>query len=167
MIKILTIFSSLLFIQMLGCEDTSVQSPSKLEGKWLFKEFFLSDATMLGCGWEAEDVRPMTLEITKEGKAYKLNGAAPVNNYFGEAELLSFDETTANGKVKIGPVGSTKMAGPEPLMQCETMYLQMLQEATDIGFRDSGELMIGRFRTPESNPRDGGTYMVFERFKDE
>ncbi|SOE20924.1 META domain-containing protein [Spirosomataceae bacterium TFI 002] len=165
MTKIISLLSIFLFTYLSSCEENKLENQESIEGTWIFKEFFLGDAIMLGCGWEAKDVRSMTLKIEKDGDQLKISGSAPVNNYFGNFDLLSFDKTTSQGKVKVGPIGSTKMAGPEPVMQCETMFLQMLQEAGDIGFSDSGELQIGRFRTAESNPRDGGTYMVFEKAK--
>jgi heat shock protein HslJ len=165
MTKIISLLSIFLLAYLSSCEENKVKNQEKIEGTWIFKEFFLGDAIMLGCGWEAEDVRTMTLIIEQDGDEFKVSGSAPVNNYFGSFQLLSFDDKLTQGKIKVGPLGSTKMAGPAPLMQCENMYFQMLQEAGDIGFSESGELQIGRFRTPESNPRDGGTFMVFEKAK--
>lgn len=165
--KILLVFTGLFFLNLTSCEDSTLRAENDFEGTWIFKEFFLGDAIMMGCGWEAQNVRTMTLTIEKDEGQFKISGSAPVNNYFGVFDLLSFDETTSQGKISLDPIGSTKMAGPEPLMQCETMYFQMLQEAGDIGLSETGELQIGRFRTPESNPRDGGTFMVFEKAKSE
>jgi heat shock protein HslJ len=167
MTKIFLSICLISMMQLISCEETTVRNQDQIEGTWIFKEFFLGDAIMTGCGWEAENVRTITLTIEKDGDIYKLSGAAPVNNYFGSAKMISFQTSNLNGKIEMGPIGSTKMAGPQALMQCETMFLDMLQNATDIGLRDNDELHIGRFRTLESNPRDGGTYMIFEKAKSE
>lgn len=165
MTKIIGLFGIVLLTSLSGCEEKILKNQEKIEGIWIFKEFFLGDAILSGCGWEAEEVREMSITIKKEGEKYEFSGFGPVNNYFGSFDLLSLNENLNQGKIKVDAIGSTKMAGPEPLMQCESMYFEMLQEASDIGFSEDGELRIGRFRTSESSPRDGGTFMVFEKAK--
>lgn len=165
--KILLILTGVLFLNLTSCEETSLKNEASVEGTWVFKEFFLGDAILSGCGWESEEARTMTLVIELEEGKYKISGNAPVNSYFGNMLLLSFDNENNKGKVEIPPIASTKMAGPEPLMQCETQYFELLGSSTDIGLISNDVLHLGRFRTPESNPRDGGTYLVFERAKGE
>ncbi|HJJ96416.1 MAG TPA: META domain-containing protein [Methanocorpusculum sp.] len=49
----------------------------------------------------------ITLDITADGA---FNGQAPVNLYFGTASIT-------DGSISFGPVGATKMAGPEDQMK--------------------------------------------------
>lgn len=165
--KTVTLLFITLFMGMNACEETVPKTEADLEGTWIFKEFFLGDAILSGCGWEGEDARTMTLVVEIEDDKYKISGNAPINSYFGNMLLLSFDNENNKGKVEIPPIASTKMAGPEPLMQCETQYFELLGTTTDIAIIADDVLHLGRFRTPESNPRDGGTYLVFERAKEE
>jgi heat shock protein HslJ len=52
----------------------------------------------------------------------KFNGRGFVNQYFGSYTLGS------DGSLAIGPVGATRMAGPEPLMQQENTYVSLLAQ---------------------------------------
>jgi len=55
------------------------------------------------------------------GSEGKLAGNAGCNNFFGGYEVA------ADGSIAIGPLGSTKMACPEPEMAQESEFLAMLQ----------------------------------------
>jgi len=55
------------------------------------------------------------------GSEGKLAGNAGCNNFFGGYEI------SADGSITIGPLGSTKMACPEPEMAQEFEFLSMLQ----------------------------------------
>ena len=54
-----------------------------------------------------------------------LGGKAVINNYFGGFTL-------EGDKIKLSPMGSTKMAGPEEDMNAEMEYLQILNGADTI-----------------------------------
>ena len=54
-----------------------------------------------------------------------LGGKAVINNYFGGFTL-------EGDKIKLSPMGSTKMAGPEEDMKAEMEYLQILNGADTI-----------------------------------
>ncbi|MBP7370730.1 MAG: META domain-containing protein [Arenimonas sp.] len=74
----------------------------------------------------------VTLDIQEDGK---FAGQAPVNRYFGQIKV--------NGKIiKIGPVGSTMMAGPPELMQAEQDYFKALGEQIKSAKVESGKLVI-------------------------
>jgi heat shock protein HslJ len=55
------------------------------------------------------------------GSGGKLAGNAGCNNFFGGYEVA------ADGSIAIGPLGSTRMACPEPEMTQEMQFLDMLQ----------------------------------------
>jgi putative lipoprotein len=57
------------------------------------------------------------------GAEGKLAGDAGCNRFFGSYE------TAADGSIAIGPLGSTRMACPEPEMAQEMQFLEMLQGA--------------------------------------
>lgn len=52
-----------------------------------------------------------------------VSGRAPVNGYFGPGTA------TDEGGIELGPLASTKMAGPPERMKAETEYLQLLGQA--------------------------------------
>lgn len=80
----------------------------------------------------ASDARP-TFAVDETGKVH---GLATLNRYFGRMEL------GPGGAVRWGgPFGSTRMAGPEHLMDHETRFLRALQGATKAFFRE-GALVL-------------------------
>lgn len=159
MLKICSLITVLIFVQT--CETVSINKLNDIEGEWVLQKVFLSDAYDSPCGWEAGDHEPITLNIDSEGGKFSFNGNSAVNSYFGSFEVLTFE--AENGTMKVGPIGSTKKAGPEPLMNCESRYFSYLETAGDIGLFEENELHIGNFRNQDSHPRDGGTYLIFER----
>lgn len=71
-------------------------------------------------------------EVSAQFDGGQLSGAASVNRYFGSY--------TVNGaQLSISTIGSTKMAGPEPLMQQEQSFLSAL--ATASSFSRSGQTL--------------------------
>jgi heat shock protein HslJ len=68
------------------------------------------------------DVSTITLRFDD---AVNLTGFGGVNRYFG-------DYTIDGSTIFIGPLGSTKMAGPEHLMNLETAYFSLLSSAAGI-----------------------------------
>ncbi len=73
---------------------------------------------------------PQNANITINFADNKINGHSGVNNYFGSFEIK-------NNSIKIGPVGSTRMAGPENLMKIEFEYLKLLQDSKTIEFNNN------------------------------
>jgi heat shock protein HslJ len=82
-------------------------------------------------GLAAESVP--TLALGMDGS---VNGLATVNRYFGKLKVGE------DGAVRWdGPLGSTRMAGPENLMDQEVRFLQALQGARRASLRD-GTLVL-------------------------
>ncbi|MCR9062742.1 MAG: META domain-containing protein [Cytophagales bacterium] len=158
--KIILALSLLLIYNMPACEKETID---QLQGEWTLSKVFLSDAYDSPCGWEAGEHKPLTLILSKKGDSYEFNGQSAVNTYFGSLKVLKFQIGDQTGKVEVGLIGATKMAGPEPLMNCETRFFNFLESANHFSLNDDGTLSIGNFRTAESHPRDGGSYLVFEK----
>ena len=88
---------------------------------------FDSEADLTGTQWILDTFGPkdsltavqpdttITLQFEEDG----INGSAGCNSYFGSATL-------SGSTLSFGPLGSTKMACPEPIMQQETDYLAAL-----------------------------------------
>lgn len=153
---------------MIGCETTNVESANKLSGEFVLKGVFLSDATDSPCGWEAGEHKDITINFTADaaeiGSGFsQLSGTSAVNHFFGNYKILSFDSSTGIGTIEVSTLGSTKMAGPPLLMQCETRFFDMLHGAKDFSIENDGTLKVGNFRKPDSHPRDGGTYLIFAK----
>ena len=68
------------------------------------------------------DINTITLVFTDTGN---INGFSGVNTYFGSYNL-------DGNSISIGPLASTKMAGPEPLMTLENVYLNRLGSVTGV-----------------------------------
>ncbi|MCU0630069.1 MAG: META domain-containing protein [Methanoregulaceae archaeon] len=75
------------------------------------------------------DISTITLKFDGAGN---LSGFGGVNSYFGSYNLEA-------GTFSIGLLGSTKMAGPGPLMALETVYFNLLGSAT--GARVNGNIL--------------------------
>jgi heat shock protein HslJ len=75
-------------------------------------------------GWSASSLDPAEFTITAEFTDTKIGGTSAVNQYGGPYTA------DANGSFSAGRLASTQMAGPEPAMRAETIYLKLLQEAT-------------------------------------
>ncbi len=78
----------------------------------------------------AEGVKS-TLILDKDGK---IAGSGGCNRYFGGAE-------TSGDALEIGPLGSTRMACPEPKMGQETRFMRALQSAKTFRI-DNGTLVL-------------------------
>lgn len=142
---------------------------TKIIGKWVLKYKFLGDAIDTPCGYAVTNARDITLDIEDNSTSsnvneLRLSGNSPVNLYNGGFNIISYDENTGIGTMKITALGSTKMAGPEELMECETNYLNMLNEFSEFRVQE-GKLHIGRFKKDSTPSRDGGTYFIYEKAK--
>lgn len=168
------IFKTLIFgtlaimFNMEACETTNVEKGGSLSGQYILKGVFLSDAVDSPCGWEAGSHQDITIDFsektTEDNSGFRqLSGKSAVNQFFGSYNIKSFDTSSGVGTIEISALGSTKMAGPPLLMQCETRFFDFLAGAKDFGIEEDGTLKVGNFRKPDSHPRDGGTYLIFER----
>jgi heat shock protein HslJ len=81
--------------------------------------------------------------------AGKVQGFASVNRYFGQAAFAE------GGRLRwVGPLGATRMAGPEPLMDQEQAFLTALERARTAAVR-GGRLFL--------RDETGRTALEFER----
>ncbi len=170
------LFSVLIMVSLIKLDSCTTQeikaiTNTQLEGEWILKNVFLGDAVDTPCGWEAGEHRDITINFTS-GKSESnpelksFNGQSAVNQFFGNYQITTYDNTTQTGTIKTSTLGSTKMAGPPELMQCETRLFDFLTNALDFGFEEiegKSILKLGNFRKPDSHPRDGGTYLIFEK----
>ena len=74
-------------------------------------------------GWSASSLDPADFTITAQFADGKIGGKSAVNTYGGPYEAGE------DGSFSVGDLASTMMAGPEPDMRTETIYLQLLAEA--------------------------------------
>jgi heat shock protein HslJ len=168
MYKIVVICFLLPILNINSCSKVEVQTEdqSKIVGKWILKNKFLGDAIDTPCGYATKQPRDITITIsanTEEPtkKNYKFSGQSVVNQFFGYINLESFDEKLNINYMNIGQLGSTKMAGPEDLMQCETGLFSMLNDAKEIRVVDN-MLHIGWFKKDNVPSKNNGSFLVFE-----
>lgn len=146
----------LLMTTFMACETGQLTStPAEMEGVWVFK----------GYRYETPDCRDdaaeVTLEITRKGDRFEISGRSYINTYFSEAEV-SYNSSKQSGTLKFGGIGSTKMGGPENLMNCEIVYYQLLGGATTLKI-EGDRLYLGR----EPRPIDSSLpeTLIFEKKK--
>jgi heat shock protein HslJ len=155
----------LLFITMSSCSRKSPANVTSIEGTYTLVGIFLSDAHDTPCGYETHGHEAITLIV---GSQNKINGKATVNNYSCNATWGEYDAKTKIGTLSLSDIVSTKMAGNAEHMECEQRYFAFLKEAKEyrvIKNKGKDVLQIGNFRKATSHPRDGGTYLVFEKNK--
>lgn len=112
--------------------NTTLSLRSKNGEIWIFEKLDLKEK-LLDTKWKLSEMGQTKLpekEITISFDKNKVNGNSGVNNYFGSYEIK-------NNSIKIGPVGSTRMAGPENLMKIEFEYLKLLQDSKTIEFNNN------------------------------
>jgi heat shock protein HslJ len=83
----------------------------------------LSGTTWKLTGWSASSPDPVEFTITAEFTDTEIGGTSAVNQYGGPYTAGS------DGSFSVGQLASTQMAGPEPAMRAETIYLKLLGEA--------------------------------------
>lgn len=108
----------------------------------------LSIADLAGTAWrllriDGEGDVMADTELTAEFSADRVAGTAGCNRYSGSVA----DGGPAG--IAIGPLLSTRMACPEPVMEQETAYLKRLEEVTQIGF-SFGRLRLSSAETPSA-----------------
>ncbi len=153
-------------VELAAAETTA---SNMIIGKWILKHKFLGDAIDTPCGYAVTNVRDITIEIednpdSSNPNELRLSGNSAVNLYNGGFIITGFDEKTGIGTMKIAAIGSTKMAGPPELMECETNYFNMLVEFSEFRVQE-GKLHIGRFKKDPTPSREGGTYFIYEKAK--
>jgi heat shock protein HslJ len=116
----------------------------------------LSLADLGGALWvlshfDWDEPAPAEPEVTLRLERDQLVGSSGCNRYFGRARAGE-----APGELEVGPVGGTRMACPEPVMQVEERYLAALSGVSRFGFF-AGRLALGG--SAEGEP----TTLLFER----
>jgi META domain len=173
--KLVNIFVYLFFLascqkeNVLNNESTAKEIPKALIGKWKAVSLFLSDASTGVCHANTP-TRDIIIEFkneksTDDQSGYIISGNSTVNTYFSTVNFISFNSSENKAAIKINSIATTKMAGSPEMMDCEQNYYTFLAESTGIQFfsDDPNTIHIGRLKEPDSNPRDGGTYFVFEK----
>lgn len=95
---------------LIGCGEEATMDPSALEGvEWTLTGWSSANADLTGAG------------ITANFDGETLGGFSGVNQYGGP--YTAGDD----GSLEIGELASTMMAGPEPLMDAEQAYLELLR----------------------------------------
>lgn len=147
---------------MATCNKESIGTNTVPLGEWILTGIFLSDAKDTPCGWQVNDHREINLKFEKDSKGkVMISGQSVVNSYSGLVESLVNNDIDKKGKIKIVNLITTEKAGSKELMQCEERYYNMLQTAEDYSIDENGHLLLGLLKKPNSNPRDGGTYLIF------
>lgn len=115
-------------------------SPRPAAGEPLSVRTIAGEWTLVTIGGEevaallSADDRSPTVRIGGDGG---LSGFAGVNRINGSLDA----EKLLSGRWEIGPMLSTKMAGPEPMMALEGRFLEALQSATAVTL-DGGRLTL-------------------------
>lgn len=153
-------FIYLVFLFSVGCsfskQATTENQNSKLEtssnpleGTWVFKNILMGDAVDVPCGFGNEGkVKEMNVTFTSEklevGGKLRLHGQSSVNGFMGTYTILSYDEKSKTGKLKFGPIASTKMASENPdFMECENRYLSYLEKSENFKI-EGGKLQLSK-----------------------
>lgn len=98
-------------------------------------------------GWSADSIGPQTFGITAELRDGRISGKAPVNSYSGEYAAGGIKFTT-------GEITQTLMAGPEPAMEAESIYFDLLAQVET--YTLEGDVLTLR-------GSGGSSLLVFER----
>ncbi len=86
--------------------------------------------TLIGTTWEltelnSRDVLPEVPIILSFTDSININGSGGCNRYFAEYTLNK-------SKLKLGPIGSTRMTCPEDTVRQEDLYFEALQQAKSV-----------------------------------
>jgi len=85
--------------------------------------------------------------ITAKFDDSQVSGSSGCNQYFGPY-------TTKDNSISIGPIGSTLMACPEPIMDQEQQYLSLLQSSTTYKINNNSRLTMWN--------KSGALTLIFE-----
>ena len=122
---------------------------------WTFKVLTLNkqlqDTSWKLLNMDGKDVSKLISEseegITISFSENRINGNSGINNYFGNCEIT-------DNNIKIGPLGSTRMAGPENLMKVEREFLELLGNSKKVKLSDQKTLVL---------TTDKGKTLIFEK----
>ncbi|KAF0209495.1 MAG: META domain-containing protein [Actinomycetota bacterium] len=81
-------------------------------------------------GWSVSSLDPAEFTITAAFADGQVSGSSGVNTYGGSYKAGPGDA------VKVGEVASTLMAGEEPAMRAESVYMTLLQDARSFSLAD-------------------------------
>ncbi len=100
--------------------------------------------TLPGTSWRLDDLGgTAVIDNSKAtlifGDAGKISGNGSCNRFFGTVE-------NNGNQIKLGPLGSTRMACPEAVMHQETKYLEALQAADRFEWKEPYLLVYGKSR---------------------
>lgn len=131
--------AGLAFVNLRGMKDASESS-------------ITSAADLAGTAWRATHIGEMRLQddveiVIQFDSDTSVSGNSGCNRFFGDFEFV--DDSLA-----IGPLGSTRMACPEPANSFELSFLQALDEARSVtrvdsrlAMRNSKNVVVARFTT--------------------
>ncbi len=120
-------------------EDLDPVSPGDLNGtNWRLVAFARDEPV------------PSEVEITAVFEAAQVSGSAGCNRYFAGLE------PNANDGPAFSPIGTTRMACSEPLMEAEARYLSLLQRVERFSMQ-AGKLVLAY---PDGDAQDA---LVFQR----
>jgi len=86
-------------------------------------------------GWSVSSIDPSAFTITVTFEDGRAGGTSAVNTYGGPYEAGD------DGSLTIGAISATEMAGPEPAMQAEATYFDLLQQVRAYRL-DDGQLTL-------------------------
>ena len=81
--------------------------------------------------WSVASLRADEFEITARFADGRVSGRSAVNTYTGAATI------GPGNAIAFGPMASTRMAGPEPAMRAEGIYLRLLGDARSWSIDDA------------------------------
>ena len=81
-------------------------------------------------GWSLSSLAPGDFAISAKFADGKISGRSAVNSYAGTCTL------GPGNAFSVGPLASTRMAGPEPAMRAESGYLTLLEQAKSYKLAD-------------------------------
>jgi len=82
-------------------------------------------------GWSVSSIDPQQFTITARFEEGRVSGTSAVNSYGGEYS------TGPGGSFGVGEIAQTLMAGPEPAMDAEAAYHELLRAAKSYRIDDT------------------------------
>ncbi len=134
-----------------------ISSDTEITGFWVFEGYRTENGVTTPC--EPND-QAVTLDIELFSESYKGSGKSFVNSYQFIAKIDFLDEEN-NGRISIDGIGTTKMAGPPHLMECENVYYDNLKTSAYFNLKDSKLYLSRVSHTTEFNPEI--PVLVFKR----
>lgn len=153
-------------------------SLTELQGTWKLNVTLWGDALELPCyesrGTKDSLSRDITLVLSKDatessGQKININGQAPINLYTATAEILSYNSTDQEGTLSVSALGSTKIAGSNELLACESRFYKLIETAKNFRVitdkKGQKTLYWGVINKSNSTLLYPGNYLIFEKVK--